>query len=86
VEQAKTAIVASVLISPDECAKILGTTEGVLAVWRSTGRYPLPYVRVGRKIRYKLSAVEDFIEQRTVGGTVEEPRRRKASRTQTHPC
>ncbi|MDR2209603.1 MAG: helix-turn-helix domain-containing protein [Azoarcus sp.] len=26
-----------------------------LAIWRSSGRYSLPYVKVGRKVRYRRS-------------------------------
>jgi Helix-turn-helix domain len=68
----KTAVIAVVLLAPSEVAKILGTTEGTLAVWRCTRRYPLPFVRVGRKIRYDLASVEQFIRSRTVGGELQQ--------------
>ncbi len=32
-----------------------------LAVWRSTKRYDLPYVKVGRLVRYKLTDIEAFL-------------------------
>jgi len=54
------------LIDPDEAAKILGTTPGTLSVWRCTKRYPLRYIRVGRRVRYRLADIEAFIESRAV--------------------
>lgn len=54
------------LIDPDEAARILGTTAGTLSVWRCTSRYSLAYVKVGRRVRYRLFDIERFIEARTV--------------------
>jgi len=54
------------LLDEKETAAILGTTAGTLQVWRSTKRYPLPYVKVGRSFRYKRSAIADFITSRTI--------------------
>lgn len=55
------------LMDPKEVADLLGTTTGTLNVWRCTRRYPLPYVRVGRRVRYRRADVERFIAERTVG-------------------
>ena len=52
------------LINENNAAKILGIAPATLAVWRCTKRYKLPYVKVGRLIRYKESDVEAFIESR----------------------
>lgn len=49
------------LLSRKEAAKYLGCTAGTLAIWKCTKRYSLPYVRIGRNIRYKLSDLIDFI-------------------------
>ena len=43
------------LINDAEAAEYLDTTTSTLAVWRCTGRYDLPYVKVGRNVRYRLS-------------------------------
>lgn len=53
------------LLTPEQAAKMLGCAEQTLAVWRTSKRYSLRYVRVGRLIRYKLSDIEAFIEART---------------------
>ncbi len=49
-----------------EAAEFLGVTEGTLAVWRTTRRYAIPYVKVGSLIRYKKADLEQWLEQRTV--------------------
>lgn len=53
------------LLTADEVAEILGVTSHTLAVWRSTGRYALPYVKSGRLVRYRETDVSGFIERRT---------------------
>ena len=35
-----------------------------LAVWRSTKRYDLPYIKVGSAVRYWKSDLDKFLEQR----------------------
>lgn len=54
------------LLSPEDAGAVLGVSPKTLATWRSTRRYPLPYVKVGRVIRYKRSDVSAFVESRTV--------------------
>ena len=56
------------LLSRAEAAKILGVEPQTLAVWKSTKRYPLPCVKVGRSVRYRMADVLDFIKANTLGG------------------
>lgn len=53
------------LLLPKEAADALCVTEGTLAVWRSTGRYSLKFVKVGRYVRYRWRDVTAFMDQRT---------------------
>lgn len=53
------------LLPPETVAEILGVAVGTLSVWASTGRYNLPFVRVGRKRMYRPEDVEAFIARRT---------------------
>lgn len=55
-----------ILLSPDEVSGILGVTPHTLAVWRSEGRYNLPYIKVGRLVRYPVESIECFLNERTV--------------------
>ena len=54
------------LLDEKEAAAILNVSVGTLQVWRSTKRYPLPYTKIGRSVRYKRSSLMRFIESRTV--------------------
>jgi len=49
------------LLTPTQTAETLGITIGTLAVWRCTARYHLPFVKIGRRVMYKASHIEAFI-------------------------
>ncbi|MGE5525215.1 MAG: helix-turn-helix domain-containing protein [Rhodospirillaceae bacterium] len=55
------------LLNEREAAETLHVSTGTLQVWRSTRRYPLPFVKIGRAVRYRRSDLEAFIKSRTVG-------------------
>lgn len=55
------------LLSTPEAAAYLGVTEGTISVWRCTRRYPIPYIKIGRLVKYRKSALDAFLAQRTVG-------------------
>jgi len=59
------------LLNSEQVAEILGVEPATLGYWRCTGRYHLPYVKVGRLVMYRPSDVNEFIRRRTVtiGGT-----------------
>ena len=52
------------LLSRKEAAAFLGVRENTLAVWKSTQRYGIPTVKVGRLVRYRLCDLLEFIEKR----------------------
>ena len=54
------------LLSPTEVAAMLRVSLSALATWRSTRRYNLVFIRVGRRIRYRRQDVLRFLEARTV--------------------
>lgn len=51
-----------------EAAEFLGVKPATLQIWRCTGRYPLPYIKIGRLVRCRQSALDAFLTQRTQGG------------------
>lgn len=55
------------LLTKEQVSEILGVTVGTLAVWRTTKRYNLPYVKSGRLIRYREEDVQAFINSRLRG-------------------
>ena len=52
------------LLSPEQVADILGVSKQTLAVWRCEQRYPLTYVKVGSRVRYRPSDVQQFMVAR----------------------
>jgi predicted DNA-binding transcriptional regulator AlpA len=63
----------SELLNTEQAAKILQVTPATLMVWRSTKRYPLKFVRVGRNVRYRSSDLEAFLDARTQSGLAAQP-------------
>jgi len=53
------------LLDEKAAAALLAVTPGTLSVWRSTGRYSIPFVKVGRCVRYSRGALENWLESRT---------------------
>lgn len=49
------------LLTPEQAAAMLMIRPDTLAVWRCNKRYDLPYVKVGRLVRYKLTDIEAFL-------------------------
>jgi excisionase family DNA binding protein len=56
---------SSELLTREEAAAYLGIASQTLAIWRSTGRYHLPSVKVGRLVRYRRSDLDTFLASRT---------------------
>lgn len=54
------------LMLPAAAAVYLGVKESTLAVWRCTKRYPLPFIKVGRLVQYRKSALDAFLVSRTI--------------------
>lgn len=55
------------LLSRKEAAVYLGVSEHTLAIWKVTGRYRLPVVKIGRLAKYRLSDLNAFIQSRVLG-------------------
>jgi len=57
------------LLNEGQAAARLGLKPNTLAVWRVTGKYGLPFVKVGKCVRYKPHDLDVWIESRTVGSS-----------------
>lgn len=62
------------LMTPGAAAAYIKIEASTLAMWRSTKRYPLPYVKVGRRVFYRKAHLDAFLAARTVnsGGDLQE--------------
>ena len=55
------------ILSNDDAAKYIGVTPRTLEVWRCTKRYQIPFIKVGRLVKYRKSALDAFLDSRTIG-------------------
>ena len=55
------------LLTPPQASAYLGVSENTLSVWRCVGRYSIPYIKTGRLVKYRKSALDAFLDRRTVG-------------------
>jgi hypothetical protein len=53
------------LLDENSAAAMLDVSPGTLSVWRSTGRYGVPFLKVGRNVRYRRSDLLAWLDGRT---------------------
>lgn len=59
----------SPLLTRTEAAEYLGVRVQTLSLWASTGRYDLPFVKVGRLSKYRQSDLDAFLDRNTATQT-----------------
>lgn len=52
------------LLSESQAADLLQVSPGTLSVWRSTGRYALPFVKIGARVRYRRGDLQAWLDSR----------------------
>jgi excisionase family DNA binding protein len=62
-----TSLEDAALLSPVDAAKLLSIPVQTLAVWRHNRRIDLPWVKVGRLVRYRLADLKRFISESSRG-------------------
>lgn len=77
IENAQSSILSVIkpqsdLLSREEAANYLGVTPQTLAVWACTKRYDLPFVKIGRLVKYRRADLDAFIARRTIGNQQEQ--------------
>lgn len=53
------------LLDEKPAAEFLDVSPGTLSVWRCTGRYALPFIKVGRRVKYRRTDLIAWLESRT---------------------
>ena len=53
------------LLDEKKAAEFLDVAPGTLSVWRSTGRYKIPFIKIGHLVRYRRTDLESWLESRT---------------------
>ena len=57
---------ADMLINTEKAAELLSIPAATLTKWRSTGQVKIPFVRIGRQIKYRTTDLKLFIELSTI--------------------
>lgn len=55
------------LFGNNGAATYLGVTPRTLEVWRCTKRHQIPYIKVGRLVKYRQSDLDAWLAAQTVG-------------------
>ena len=56
-----------VLATPEEAAKLIKINASTLQNWRSTGENNIPFVKIGRSVRYRVSDLKAYVDRHVVG-------------------
>lgn len=60
-----TTMTDKLLLNEEEAAEVLAIKPQTLAAWRCRGVNSLPFVKVGRAVRYRRSDLETWMATRT---------------------
>ena len=58
------------LTDTNGAAQYLKIPSKTLQKWRSTGYANIPYIRIGRKIRYRPSDLKAYVDRHVIGGLI----------------
>ena len=61
-----TTSVTPTLFDTNQAAPYLGVTPHTLAVWRCNKRHAIPYIKVGRLVKYRPADLDIWLASRTV--------------------
>jgi excisionase family DNA binding protein len=64
--QTQASIQSDEIYDTSQAAAYLGVTPRTLEVWRCTKRHKIPYIKVGRLVKYRKSALDAFLAKQTV--------------------
>lgn len=59
------------LFDNEAAAAYLGVTPRTLEVWRCTKRHAIPYIKVGRLVKYRRADLDAWLAAQTVGAAAE---------------
>lgn len=54
------------LLTTEQAADYLGVTPRTLEVWRCVKRHTIPYIKVGRLVKYRQADLDAWLASRTV--------------------
>ena len=64
-----TVAISNERMTGEQAAAYIGILPGTLATWRSTGRYAIPYQKIGAKVFYRRADLDAWLASRTATST-----------------
>jgi len=61
----ETLLTDDVLIDTVKASKLLGIPAATLAKWRSTRETEIPFIKIGRAVKYRTTDLLEFVEKNT---------------------
>ena len=58
--------------SNEEAASYLGIKPATLEIWRCTKRYEIPYLKIGRCVRYRRTDLDHWLQSRASDNQTEQ--------------
>ena len=63
---ARPSIIEDRLINDRELCDLLGWNPSTPSVLRARGKMQIPFIKIGKRVRYRVSDVEAYLEKQTV--------------------
>ena len=61
----------ALLANNSVAADYIGVAAATLQYWRKTGSQKIPFIKVGGRVMYRISALEQWLEDNTLSHTCE---------------
>lgn len=59
------------LLDTEDAARYIGVSAHTLEVWRCTKRYDVPYIKVGRLVKYRVYDLINWLNAQTINNKEE---------------
>lgn len=57
----------NIIVDTSEASILICTPEKSLIKWRSTGEHNIPFIKIGRNVRYRTKDLREWIEKHIQG-------------------
>lgn len=61
----------NIIVDTAEAAILIHTPAKSLIKWRSTGEHNIPFIKIGRNVRYRTKDLRDWIDAHVQGGVAQ---------------
>ena len=69
--QSEITLSDDVIITTAQASKLLSTPESTLNKWRSTGENNIPYLKIGRNVRYRTTELKKWVDAHMIVGDLQ---------------